>query len=93
MPHSFSIDELLEQCVALGASDLHVTVGSPPVVRVRGELEALDGADVFDAESTQTLLYRIPSTSSASHSVRRCVRFLRTSSRSRSSGCRPPCTN
>src|SRR6266542_475028 len=62
MPHSFSIDELLEQCVALGASDLHVTVGSPPVVRVRGELEALDGADVFDAESTQTLLYRILST-------------------------------
>src|SRR6266545_4069686 len=43
MPHSFSIDELLEQCVALGASDLHVTVGSPPVVRVRGELKSLEG--------------------------------------------------
>ena len=38
MPHSLSIDELLEQCVALGASDLHVTVGSPPVVRVRGKI-------------------------------------------------------
>jgi len=62
MPHSFSIDELLEQCVALGASDLHITVGSPPAVRVRGKLEALDGADPLDAETTQALLYRILST-------------------------------
>ena len=62
MPHSFSIDELLEQCVALGASDLHITVGSPPVVRVRGELEALEGAEVLDGEATQTLLYRILNT-------------------------------
>src|SRR5215212_4871025 len=62
MPHSFSIDELLEQCVALGASDLHITVGSPPVVRVRGELEALESADALDGEATQTLLYRILNT-------------------------------
>jgi twitching motility protein PilT len=62
MPHSFSIDELLEQCVALGASDLHITVGSPPVVRVRGELEALEGAEPLDAETTQALLYRILNT-------------------------------
>ena len=59
---SISIDELLEQCAALGASDLHITVGSAPVVRVRGELEALDGADPLDAETTQGLLYRILST-------------------------------
>jgi twitching motility protein PilT len=62
MPHSFSIDELLERCVALGASDLHITVGSPPVVRVRGKLEAIDGTDPLDAETTQALLYRILST-------------------------------
>src|SRR5438477_6577772 len=61
MPHSLSIDELLEQCVALGASDLHVTVGSPPAVRVRGKLQPLDGAPL-DAETSQTLLYRILST-------------------------------
>jgi twitching motility protein PilT len=63
MPHpSLSIDELLEQCVALGASDLHVTVGSPPVVRVRGKLEALEGAEPLDAETTQALLYRVLNT-------------------------------
>src|ERR1041385_3713998 len=62
MPHSFSIDERLSQCVSLGASDLHITVGSPPVVRVRGKLEALAGAELLDAESTQALLYRVLNT-------------------------------
>src|SRR5207248_1364989 len=62
MPHSLSIDELLEQCVALGASDLHVTVGSPPAVRVRGKLQPLEGTGPLDAETSQTLLYRILST-------------------------------
>jgi twitching motility protein PilT len=62
MPHSLSIDELLEQAVALGASDLHVTVGSPPVGRVRGKLQPLDGVAPLDGETAQTLLYRILST-------------------------------
>jgi len=62
MPNTFSIDELLEQSVSLGASDLHVTVASPPVVRVRGKLQPLDGAEPLDAETTQELLYRILST-------------------------------
>jgi twitching motility protein PilT len=62
MPHSLSIDELLEHTVALGASDLHITVGSAPIVRVRGRLVALDGTDELDADATQALLYRILST-------------------------------
>ncbi len=63
MPHlSVSIDELLEHAVALGASDLHVTVGTPPAARVRGHLQRIDGAAALDAEATQTLLYRILST-------------------------------
>ena len=41
MQHSLSIDDLLERTVALGASDLHITVGSAPVVRVRGKLVAI----------------------------------------------------
>ena len=59
---SYSIDELLEQCAALGASDLHLTVGSAPVVRLRGKLEALENAAELDAEATQSLLYRVLST-------------------------------
>jgi twitching motility protein PilT len=57
-----SIDELLEHCVNVGASDLHLTVASPPVVRVHGKLVPVHGADPLDAETTQALLYRILST-------------------------------
>ena len=57
-----SIDELLEHCVAVGASDLHLSVASPPVVRVHGKLVAVEDADPLDADTTQALLYRILST-------------------------------
>src|SRR4030095_8945946 len=54
-----SIDELLEQMVARNASDLHVTVGTPPVVRVRGEVERLGEFQSLTAEDSQQILYRI----------------------------------
>ncbi len=54
-----SIDELLERMVEANASDLHVTTGTPPVIRVRGEVERLEGFDPLNAEQTQQLLYRI----------------------------------
>src|SRR5713226_1712141 len=54
-----SIDELLEHMVARNASDLHVTVGTPPVIRVRGELERLEEYAPLTPEDSQGLLYRI----------------------------------
>ena len=63
MPETlYSIDALLERMVALDASDLHITVGSHPVVRVRGKLDRLEDAPQLSPEDTQTLLYRILST-------------------------------
>jgi len=59
MPAANSIDELLERMVEAKASDLHVTTGTPPAIRVRGEVERLEGFDSLDAEQTQQLLYRI----------------------------------
>src|SRR6266542_3255277 len=59
MPPANSIDELLEHMVGRNASDLHVTTGTPPVIRVRGEVQRLDGYDPLSAEETQGLLYRI----------------------------------
>ena len=45
MPETtLSIDTLLEQMVAHNASDLHITVGSHPALRVRGHLERLEGS-------------------------------------------------
>ncbi len=51
-----SLRELLEQMVKMGASDLHLTVGSPPVVRVDGKLQRLN-YDVLTSEQTKKLSY------------------------------------
>src|SRR6266498_1058582 len=59
MPPANSIDELLENMVERNASDLHVTTRTPPAIRVRGEVERLDGFDALTPEETQQLLYRI----------------------------------
>jgi len=56
-----SIDGLLEQTVTRGASDLHLTVGAAPSVRVRGHLQPLDEG-AFDPDSIRSLLYRILTT-------------------------------
>jgi twitching motility protein PilT len=56
---TYSIDDLLEQMVARGASDLHLSVGSKPAIRVNGRIERLDEIDVLRPEDTQQLLYQI----------------------------------
>jgi twitching motility protein PilT len=59
MPALTSIDDLLEQMVELGASDLHITVGSPPAFRVRGHIVRAEGYEPFVPDDTRALLYRI----------------------------------
>lgn len=48
-----NIDQLLERAVAVGASDVHLKVGSAPIVRVEGELRRLDGFEGLRPEDTQ----------------------------------------
>jgi len=62
-----SIDDLLEQMVALGASDLHVTVGSPPAYRIRGHIVRAEGFEPFAVDDTRALLYRILSSEQQKH--------------------------
>jgi len=64
---TYTIDDLLETMVALGASDLHVTVGSHPVIRLNGSLERLDQFPRLSADDSQRLLYRILSTEQQKH--------------------------
>ena len=59
--NGYSIDELLEQMVGLNASDLHLTVASPPAVRVRGNLVRLEPFSELSPDDTRQLLYRIMS--------------------------------
>lgn len=52
------IDKLLHTMVNRGASDLHITVGQPPVVRIDGHLSALE-TKVLEAEDTVALMKSI----------------------------------
>src|SRR2546423_56884 len=54
-----SIDDLLEQMVAQGASDLHISVASPPAIRVRGQIHRLEGYEPLTSDDTRQLMYRI----------------------------------
>jgi twitching motility protein PilT len=62
MPESAqNIDELLTELVSRGGSDLHLTVGSHPVVRLHGSLKRLEQFPRLTAEDTLHMLYRIMS--------------------------------
>ena len=53
------IELLLEEVVKKKASDLHLQVGLPPMLRVDGALLAVTGADVLNEETVETLIFAI----------------------------------
>src|SRR5918997_2625871 len=63
----FSIDNLLERMVERAASDLHLTSGAEPAIRVNGALDRLDEFGRLTPDDTQRLLYRILSTEQQKH--------------------------
>jgi twitching motility protein PilT len=56
---SIDLDELLVTLVDRGGSDLHLTVGIPPAIRVHGEITLLDGFPVCVGDDLQKMLYAI----------------------------------
>ncbi len=61
------IDELLRKAVESDASDLHITVEAPPMVRVHGHLKPLEGFGKLGAGETQALLYSLLSEEQKGH--------------------------
>ncbi len=53
------LDLLLKTLVERGGSDLHLTVGIPPSIRVNGELTHLDDFPVLTPDELRKLLYAI----------------------------------
>ncbi|MCX4240936.1 type IV pilus twitching motility protein PilT [Paraliomyxa miuraensis] len=51
-----AIDALFDQLLTRGGSDLHLSIGYPPTIRLRGRLEPLRSAPVDAAEMDQLLL-------------------------------------
>ena len=62
-----SVDLLLERVVEMRASDLHLTSGSHPAVRVHGHIELLDDFAVLDPDVVRELIYRITTTEQQKH--------------------------
>ena len=53
-----NMDRLLQACVAQGSSDIHLTVGRPPVFRIDGSLRSLE-TKVLEADDTTGLMKSI----------------------------------
>jgi twitching motility protein PilT len=53
--------ELLHKASVLKASDIHITAGSRPVVRIDGKITPLTEYPVLNPEMTQRLLYSVMS--------------------------------
>src|SRR5688572_5603832 len=54
---TLDLHEVLEIVMERGASDLHLTVGLPPVLRVDGDLMHLDGYAALEADDVQRVVY------------------------------------
>lgn len=52
------IDRLLEACIKMGASDLHIVTGRPPILRAGGRLRALE-TKVLEPDDTTSLMKSI----------------------------------
>jgi twitching motility protein PilT len=53
-----NMDRLLQACVTMGGSDIHLTVGRPPVLRIDGRLRSLE-TKVLEPEDTVALMKSI----------------------------------
>ncbi len=55
----FDFADVLLEVMRRNASDLHITSGVPPMVRVRGRLIPLEGFPVLDGQETREIVYSI----------------------------------
>jgi len=58
-PPQISLSELLHKLTELGGSDLHITTGTAPLVRVHGEIHPLDGYRQLSSSETKQLAYSV----------------------------------
>ncbi|MBR3176912.1 type IV pilus twitching motility protein PilT [Candidatus Saccharibacteria bacterium] len=51
------IENLLEECVRTKASDLHIQVGLPPILRIDGALQPVSGYNSLDESAVEKLVF------------------------------------
>ena len=57
--NKINVTELFRYMKERNASDLHITVGKPPVVRIDGNLQEMPNMPILSPQHTQALVYRI----------------------------------
>ncbi len=51
--------EILKAVVSSGASDAHLVIGKPPIMRLNGEIKEVPGFPILSAEESKRLVYSI----------------------------------
>ncbi len=59
MPGQLRIELLLEEVIKKKASDLHLQVGLPPMLRIDGSLTPVSGSDPLNEEAVETLVFSL----------------------------------
>ena len=59
MDGNLRIETLLDEVIKKKASDLHIQVGLPPMLRIDGSLVAVNGVSSLKEENVETLVYSI----------------------------------
>jgi twitching motility protein PilT len=57
--HGLQLVDLLEALIACGGSDLHLTAGAPPTVRLHGVMRPIEGTPRLTPPEIQRMLYAI----------------------------------
>ena len=68
---NFDFADILLKVVEHKASDLHITSGAPPTIRVRGSLVPLEGMPNLTPTDTREIVYAILSSSRSARRSRR----------------------
>jgi twitching motility protein PilT len=61
------IDRLFDHLLAANGSDLHLSVGYPPMLRIKGDLEPIQGAGPVDVATMNALLREIATPDQLAH--------------------------
>ncbi|HPU96326.1 MAG TPA: type IV pilus twitching motility protein PilT [Candidatus Hydrogenedentes bacterium] len=62
-----SIKEMLTRMIQDGASDLHIVVGAPPMLRIHGSLEPIENYPPLTADQTRDLIYSVMNEDQIAH--------------------------
>jgi len=54
-----NIHDIMDMLISQNGSDIHVILGTPPMIRVHGELKAVEGTPALSTEQAENLIYPI----------------------------------